>query len=174
MKVFIVSLFVILQVSSANAKDVLFLKDGTRVSGVIIDVAPDKLTFQASKRKTGTLILTPEEVDHIKVDKIERLHWIQDNLYQKGYADAGIYHNRFGGNFCAGFFGGTIGFLIVAIDDAKIPDPQLVGEENLNNPTYLTGYNKRAKEKNMTAAGVGWVARIVVGILLWQVIASKM
>ena len=112
------------------------------------------------------MMLSPSEVSYVQVDSYEKLVTLQNSMYTQGIADAEIYHKRFGGNFCAGFFGGVIGFVIVAVTDAKDPNVSIVGEEKFNDRDYREGYNKKAKGKNMGAAGAGWALSFVLVLLL--------
>lgn len=148
-----------------QSMDIVCLRDGSKIKGELINVEPGKLTFQPNKKKLDLFILTSDQVEYVKVNDIQKIFWIQENMYLKGFADADIYHKRFGGNFCAGFFGGAIGFIIVAATDAKLPDPTVVGQENFNNTQYLMGYNKKAKGKNMAAVGAGWAVSLLVLLL---------
>jgi small nuclear ribonucleoprotein (snRNP)-like protein len=149
------------------AKDVVVLKDGSKIKGSLISVDQHEIILEKSK-KSGEhqLKFTPEEVEFVMVENLEKLKEIQDSMYLKGIGDAKIHHRRFGGNFCAGFFGGAIGFIIVAVSDAKEPNIAIVGEESYKNLEYRAGYNQKAKSKNLAAAGVGWAVGFVVLLVL--------
>ncbi|WP_304516554.1 hypothetical protein, partial [Cecembia rubra] len=142
-------------------KDIIFLKDGTKIKGEVLSVDQTELTFQTNGR-SDYLIYSSEDVDYVIVESHEKLLEISDSMYLKGIQDAKIHHKRFLGNFCAGFFGGAIGFIIVAVTDAKTPDPNIVGIENLNSRDYREGFNKKAKGKNLKAAGFGMASGIIL------------
>ncbi len=167
MKTGVSILLALLLISTTSfGKDVLYLTNGEKVKGELISVTTNEITFQPNKKKLDKMILSSDEVNYVKVDSYDKLLTIQNSMYTQGIADAEIYHKRFGGNFCAGFFGGIIGFVIVAVTDAKDPDPSIVGEEKFNDREYREGYNKKAKGKNMGAAGAGWAAGFVLLLLL--------
>jgi hypothetical protein len=153
-------------IHNSFAKDVIYLKDGSRIKGELVNVEVDELTFKPAKKNENLIRLKPEEVEFVKVENYEKLVEVQESMFLKGMNDAQIHHKRFGGNFCAGLFGGVIGFVIVAVTDAKSPNPLLVGEENFKSLEFREGYNKKAKSKNLGAAGAGWAASIVVLLIL--------
>lgn len=150
------------------AKDIVVLKDGTKVKGELISVSQGELVFQKAKGDQSEIKLTSEQVEFVKLESMEKLEKLQESMYLQGIADAQIYHKRFGGNFCAGFFGGLIGFVIVAVTDAKEPNYAIVGEEKYKSLEYREGYNKKAKGKNLGAAGAGWAAGVVFLIILFS------
>ena len=151
---------------SVNAKDILRLNNGKRIKGETIEVTKDGLTFQTRKR---ILTFKAEEIKYLEIDSYAKLLAIQETLYAQGIKDAEIHHrSRGAGNFCAGFFGGAIGFIIVAVTDAKAPDPLDVGAENAADTMYREGYNKKAKSMNLKNAGIGFG----VGLALVLIIAA--
>jgi hypothetical protein len=156
--------------SNSYANDVIYLKDGSKLKGDLINVDVNELTFKSTKKNNDILKFKPEEVDFVKVKNYEKLVEVQESMFLKGMNDAQIHHKRFGGNFCAGLFGGVIGFVIVAVTDAKSPNPLIVGEENFKSLEYREGYNKKAKGKNLGAAGAGWAVSV---LLLLVLIASS-
>ncbi|WP_111669411.1 hypothetical protein [Algoriphagus litoralis] len=166
MKKFSLVLLLLVNCFSLYAKDILVLKDGTKVKGELISVSQGELVFQKTKGIQSEIKLSPEEVEFVKVANVEKLKELQESMYLQGIADAQIHHKRFGGNFCAGFFGGAIGFIIVAVTDAKEPNLAIVGEEKYKNLEYREGYNKKAKGKNLGAAGAGWAAGFVLLLIL--------
>ena len=166
MKVSIAIILTLLSFKQLRADDKLMLKTGRLITGSVIDVAPSSLTFQTSGKKQETLKLSPEQVDFVKIEKIETLYWMKDSLYRKGISDAIIHHKRFGRNFLAGFFGVQWGFLTVALVNPKLPDPQVVGQDNFNNPDYQKGYRKKAKEKNVLNALAGLVLPLSLFLFL--------
>lgn len=166
MKKIFLSLLLLAGSLNLFAKDILVLKDGTKIKGSLISAEPNEIIFEKAKSDDPQLKFTAEEVEFVKVENYEKLKEIQDSMYLKGIGDAQIHHRRFGGNFCAGFFGGAIGFIIVAVSDAKEPNMAIVGEENYKNLEYREGYNKKAKSKNLGAAGVGWAVGFVLLLIL--------
>ena len=103
----------------------------------------------------------------------QSIRQIQDSLYRKGISDATIHHKRFGRNFLAGFFGVQWGFLTVALVNPKLPDPQVVGQDNFNNPDYQKGYRKKAKEKNVLNALAGFVIPLSILLVISSAESSK-
>ncbi|MCR9015741.1 hypothetical protein [Aquiflexum gelatinilyticum] len=164
-KTFLLFLSIIF-ISNSFASDIIYLKDGSKIKGDLISVDVNELTFKSAKKNQKLLKLKSEEVEFVKVEDYEKLVEVQESMYLKGMNDAQIHHKRFGGNFCAGLFGGVIGFVIVAVTDAKSPNPLLVGEENFKSMEYREGYNKKAKGKNLGAAGVGWAVSFLVLLVL--------
>lgn len=166
MKTILTIFLLIIFVGNSFASDIIYLKDGSKIKGELLNVEQNELTFQPGKRNTSLIKLKPEEVEFVKVGSYEKLVEIQESLYLKGMNDAQLYHKRFGGNFCAGLFGGIIGFVIVAVTDAKSPNPLMVGEENFKSLEFREGYNKKAKGKNLGAAGIGWAVSVLVLLIL--------
>ena len=106
------------------------------------------------------------EADAIKTLPTKSFNLNQDSLYLKGIADATIHHKRFGRNFLAGLFGVQWGCIVVALVNPKSPDPQVVGQDNCNNPSYQKGYRKKAKEKNVLNALAGLALPLSLFLLL--------
>jgi len=69
------------------------------------------------------------------------------DLCSEGTMDARNFHKRGGGNFALGFFFGVFGCN---------PDPAIVGAEKMQDTVYMLCYEKKAKKKNLTFAGIGW------------------
>ena len=166
MKLSLAILLLLFSFRQLRANDKLMLKNGRLIPGSVIDVAPSTLIFQSSDKKQEILKLSPEQVDFVTIEKVETLYWIQDSLYRKGVSDAIIHHKRFGRNFLAGFFGVQWGFIVVALVNPKLPDPNVVGQDNFNNLSYREGYRKKAKEKNVLNALAGLVFPLILIILI--------
>lgn len=166
MKAFLTLVFFLGLQSITHANDVLVMKNGQNVLGSVIDVEVDKIVFQSHAKNNEILKLSPDKVSFVKIEKPETLYWIQDSLYRKGITDATIHHKRFGRNFLAGFFGVTWGFIVVALVNPKLPDAQVVGQANVNNPEYLKGYRKKAKEKNVLNALAGLILPLIIFLIV--------
>jgi len=152
--------------SNVLSKDIIVLKNGEKIKGELLHVKAKELTFISKKKNSEPMTFTAAEVEYVKVDSYEKLLELQEDFYLQGITDATLHHGRFFGNFCAGFFGGAIGFVIVAVTDARAPNPAIVGQENYQNLLYREGYNKKAKGKNMRAAGIGWGLGALVGLII--------
>lgn len=149
---------------SALSKDRVILKSGVILKGEIAEITLFALTIKT--KPEDHIQLAPGEVDFIMVKNQKRKVFLQDEMYIQGQSDAEIYHKRFGGNFAAGLLGGVIGFIIVAVTDAKAPDAGLVGQEKAGDHLYREGYNKTGKNKNIKAAGIGWGVGFVITIII--------
>lgn len=171
-KIFTVLLLVFV-FSSVFSKDILVLKNGEKIKGELLHAEAQKVTFLSKKKNAEPVTFKAADIAYIKVDSYERLLELQEDFYVQGITDADLHHGRFFGNFCAGLFGGTIGFIIVAVTDAKAPNPAIVGQENYQNMMYREGYNKKAKGKNMRAAGIGWgIGTLASLIIIFSSISS--
>jgi len=149
-------------ISATLARDKLILASGEKVKGVIVDIAPGELYF----KKNGEIkIYKPSEVSYVFLDPdntviiekiIANVPLMYQDLCSEGTMDARNFHKRGGGNFALGFFFGVFGYLGVALTEPRNPDPAIVGAEKMQDTVYMLCYEKKAKKKNLTFAGIGW------------------
>ncbi|MFC2125683.1 hypothetical protein ACFLU5_12815 [Bacteroidota bacterium] len=171
--VFLVSLFLISL--EAAGKDLIHLHNGEIVKGYIIDLRQDEVTISKKQNNYKEIqTFSAEEVKLVEFDArnvniiklINKEITQQRNMCNEGYRDAELYHKRFVGNFALGFFFNIFGFAGVAITNPKSPDPLMINDaEKLNNTEFLLCYEKKAKKKNIKAAGIGWITIVVLVLL---------
>ena len=171
--IFLIPAIVILFVFPAFSKDVIHLRSGEKIKGFITDINDQCVTMIKSvKNKEKEFRFTPDQVALIEFD-LSNVHIAKilkvnaDYSVFDGIADAQIYHKRFGGNFALGFFFGVFGFVGVAV--GKVKEPPAYIEDwtgKMRDGDYVVGYDKKAKGKNIGAAGVGWAAWVVLMIIL--------
>lgn len=176
MKRYITGLFIPLFFLTVNAaaRDLVHLNNGETIKGHIVELKQGELTIVKNrKHKNGAHTFTSEEVKLIEIDArnvdivklINREIAIHQSMCNEGFRDATLYHRRFIGNFALGFFFNIIGFTIVAVSNPKAPDPLLINDmQKLNSTEYLLCYEKKARKKNITAAGIGLAAIVILGL----------
>ena len=165
---------VILSLNAAS-KDLIHLNNGETVKGYILDIKQDELAISKKRNKHDQILtFNSEEVKLVELDvrNIDIIKLInkeitqQKNMCNEGYRDAQLYHRRFVGNFALGFFLNILGFAIVAISNPKAPDPLMINDaEKLNSTEFLLCYEKKAKNKNIKAAAIGWGTIVLLVIL---------
>jgi hypothetical protein len=159
---------VLMAASSTFAKDVVYLKDGSKVKGDISQITEGQLTLA---RKNITKVYTAEQVSWIKADNDNQvlkdaLKATDPDMYEKGRLDASKYHKRTLGNGALGFFFGPFGLLGVALGGAKAPDVLDIKDDSLmKNEDYRHGYKKKAKGKNVGNAALGWAVGVAAVVL---------
>lgn len=158
-------------------KDIVFLKDGTKIKCKIDNIEQDVLYYTKKGKIQG--FFKSEEVARIKVNarntrivKLLNSNLPQNDLCEQGTSDAVNFHKRGGGNFALGFFFGVFGVIGTAVGNPKGPDGAVIpNQENLKDPTYLKCYKKKAKKKNVSNALGGW-ASIIALVLIASSVGS--
>jgi len=148
---------------TSSATDVLKLSNGMTFEGTVIKVGKCSLSFAINDiaytiPASDIYSVEFDNISKIRAKKISRMINSGDNCFS-GTSD-GAMHGHKGGQFCAGFFGGFIGFAIVAIVDRSpsgSSNLMLIGNnrELWNDLSYLTCYEKQSKKEAMKMAGIG-------------------
>jgi hypothetical protein len=151
--------------NNSKGKDLIHLNNGKTIKGHIIELKQDEVTLSKSRKNTEdvqTFISNEVKLIELDASNMDIIRLINDELTQQqnmcneGFRDATLYHRRFVGNFALGFFFNIIGFTIVAISNPKAPDPLMINDiQKMNSTEYLLCYEKKARKKNITAAGIG-------------------
>jgi hypothetical protein len=158
---------------NALASDVITLTNGQSFEGTITKVNNCSLNFSIDDNvytipASDIVYAEFEKISKRRANKITHMLGNEDNCFA-GTTD-GAMHGHKAGQFCAGFFGGLIGFVIVAVVDrtpTKSKNIMLISEnrEMWNDLTYLTCYQQQSKKEAIKAAGAGFGAWVLLVLL---------
>jgi hypothetical protein len=172
MKNFLLVLFSVFSFN-ALASDIVTLTNGKSFQGTITKVNNCSLNFAMDDNvytipASDIVYAEFEKISKRRANKITAMLANEDNCFA-GTTD-GAMHGHKGGQFCAGFFGGLIGFVIVAVVDrspTKSGNIMLISEnrEIWNDSSYLMCYQKQSKKEAIKAAGTGFGAWVLLVLL---------
>lgn len=155
-----------------SAFDTIELSNGKVFKGEIIRVNKCSIDFAIeddvfSIPAKDIVYATFEKISKRRISKIDKVLSNGDNCLI-GTTD-GSMHGHKGGQFCAGFFGGLIGFVIVAIVDrgpSKSGNIALVADNKSlwSDSSYLMCYEKSSKKSAIKMAGIGWGSFLILYI----------
>jgi len=150
-----------------SASDILTLSNGKSYQGTVINISECSIWFaidDVSYTIPASDIYTVEFelISKRRARKITEMLESEDNCF-KGISD-GKLHGHKGGQFFAGFFGGALGFVIVAIVNRSPTNSSDISNANENKElwgdfAYLLCYKKQSKKEALKMAGIGWSSR---------------
>jgi hypothetical protein len=156
-----------------SAFDVIELTNGKTFKGEIVKVNKCSIDFAMEDNvfsipASDIVYAEFAKISKRRVSKINRVLSNGDNCLA-GTSD-GSMHGHKGGHFCAGFFGGLIGFVIVAVVD-RTPSKSgnvVIAADNKSlwsDSSYLMCYEKASKKEAMKMAGIGWGSFLILYIV---------
>ena len=185
-------LFLLLSVASAaHAQDVILFTNGQELSARVLTIAPERITYLLPAAPTDTLfVLTPDVfmVRYANGTK-ELLHTATvmaapaptpEQFRVQGENDAIKYFKApgaFWGTFAATlvttpvyYLGGIAAGAGIAASKPKLSNMKVPDKALLQNPSYVSGYQKQAQRKKLGKAaagfGVGVGASVVAVVVI--------
>jgi hypothetical protein len=173
--------FAINLIAQNNYEEVLYLKNGSVIRGLITEHIPDQ-SIKIQTNDKNIFVYQISEIDKITKElrtsslndqyQISNGNQTNDNSSKclKGQLDAENYHGKKGTHFALGVLFGPFAMIGTAVSE---PTPQrgkrtLIMSKNkdqFNDPIYLSCYKKKAKGQLIGMEALGWGAWLLLLIL---------
>ena len=155
--------------------DILTLNNQMQFKGKILKIKDCQVKFKADNSKSYWIpVYDIESVQFANPEEDIYLDYLEKTSPEsclKGNNDADLYHGKAGAHLAYGVLFGPFAMIGAAIAS---PSPMSgkntmrmsQNSEMFANPEYLSCYQKKAKSKNVTNAGLGWASWFLLLLII--------
>jgi hypothetical protein len=167
-----------------NYEEVLYLKNGSVIRGVVIEQVPDQ-TVKIQTKDKNIFVYQFNEIEKITKEEVHAIS--NDQSQQKssnnkssndnstkclnGQLDAENYHGKKGTHFVLGVLFGPFAMIGTAVSEPKPQRSKQTlmmsnNKDQFNDPNYLSCYKKKAKGQLIGMEALGWGSWILLLLIL--------